>query len=177
MTKAFDWKRFWVPRDGSINLSDHGFLSDPEGEWSKYLNPELVAFDQLDELPCVVLLGEPGIGKSWALQQESSRVQASMMAGARLVSVDLRSFGTENRLMASLFESEMFEGWRKGDWLLHLYLDSLDECLLRIDNVATLLADELPRQPIDRLRLRIACRTAPWPTVLEKALVDGGGSA
>jgi hypothetical protein len=74
--------------------------------------------------------------------------------------------------MAALFESETFESWRKGDWLLHLYLDSLDECLLRVDNVANLLADELPKQPVDRLRLRIACRTAPWPAVLEKALVN-----
>ncbi len=172
MTKGFDWKRFWCPRDGSINLSDRGFLSDPEGNWSKYLNPALVTFERLAELPCVVLLGEPGIGKTWTLQKESAEVQGSLAAGAKLVSLDLRSFGDEGRLMASLFDSELFESWRKGDWLLHVFLDSLDECLLRIDNVATLLADEFPKQPIERLRLRIACRTAPWPTVLEKALAD-----
>ena len=172
MTIAFDWKRFWGPRDGPINLADRGFLSDPDGEWSKYLNPGLVTFEHLPELPCAVLLGEPGIGKSWALQQENARIQGSLTAGAKLVSVDLRSFGNENRLMASLFDSDMFEGWRKGDWLLHLHLDSLDECLLRIDNVAALLADELAKQPVDRLRLRVACRTAPWPIVLERALVD-----
>ena len=123
-------------------------------------------------MPCAVLLGEPGIGKSWTLQQESSRVGSSMRAGEKLVFWDLRSFSSESRLMSSLFDSEMFESWRKGDWLLHLYLDSLDECLLRIDSVAALFADELPKQPVDRLRLRIACRTAPWPAVLEKALVD-----
>jgi predicted NACHT family NTPase len=122
-----------------------------------------------------VLLGEPGIGKSWTLQQETSRIQNSLKAGAKLVFRDLRSFSSESRLMAELFDSEIFENWRKGDWILHLHLDSLDECLLRIDSVAALLADELPKQPVDRLHLRIACRTAPWPAVLEKALVDAFG--
>jgi hypothetical protein len=58
--------------------------------------------------------------------------------------------------MSLLFDSEMFENWRKSDWLLHVFLDSLDECLLRIDNLAALLADEFPKQPVERLRLRIA---------------------
>ena len=72
LMKTFDWKRFWAPRGSPTNLSDRGFLADPEGEWSKYLNPDLVTFEHLEKLPCVVLLGEPGIGKSWAIQQENS---------------------------------------------------------------------------------------------------------
>jgi predicted NACHT family NTPase len=170
MTKDFDWKRFWCPRGKAIDLSDGGFLSDPDGRWSKYSNPDLVTFEHLAKLPCAVLLGEPGIGKSWTLQRESAGLERALTPGAKLVSCDLRSVSTDSRLMAKLFESEIFESWRKGDWLLHVFLDSLDECLLRIDNVATILADELPTQPINRLRLRIACRTAPWPAVLEKAL-------
>ena len=58
---------------------------------------------------------------------------------------------------------------------LHLYIDSLDECLLRIDSVAALLADEIPKYPLDRLKLRIACRTASWPPLLERALKSGYG--
>jgi hypothetical protein len=170
MTSFFDWKRFWCLRGESINLGDRGFLSDPEDKWGKYANPALVTFADLAELPCVALLGEPGIGKSWTLRCQSPEIQGSLPAGARLMCLDLRSFGDESRLMASLFESEVFEDWRKGDWFLHVFLDSLDECLLRIDHVATLLADELPKQPVERLRLRIACRTVPWPTILEKAL-------
>jgi len=30
MAITFDWKRFWCPRGESINLSDGGFLYDPE---------------------------------------------------------------------------------------------------------------------------------------------------
>lgn len=170
MAQDFDWKRFWCPRDKSFDLSDRGFLSDPDDKWGKYSNPDLVTFDRLAELPCAVMLGEPGIGKSWTLRHESAGVERSLTMGAKSICCDLRSFNTDSRLMAALFDNETFDSWRNGDWLLHVFLDSLDECLLRIDNVASILADELPKQPVDRLRLRIACRTAPWPAVLEKAL-------
>lgn len=53
---------------------------------------------------------------------------------------------------------------------MHIYLDSLDECLLRVDTVAALLADELRPYPIERLFFRIACRTADWPLSLEQNL-------
>jgi hypothetical protein len=46
---------------------------------------------------------------------------------------------------------------------LALYMDSLDEALLRIDTIAVLLADELPRHPVERISIRIACRTFAWP--------------
>ena len=147
-------------------------MSDPDGEWSKYSNPNLVTFDRLADFPCAVLLGEPGIGKSWTLRRETAELERSLGSGAKLLSLDLRSFSTDARLMSALFDSEIFESWRKGGWLLHVLLDSLDECLLQVDSVAALLADELPKQPFDRLRLRIACRTAPWPTALERALDD-----
>ena len=172
MATVFDWKRFWCPRGESYSLLDRGFLSDPDGEWSKYSNPNLVTFDRLADFPCAVLLGEPGIGKSWTLRRETAELERSLGSGAKLLSLDLRSFSTDARLMSALFDSEIFESWRKGGWLLHVLLDSLDECLLQVDSVAALLADELPKQPFDRLRLRIACRTAPWPTALERALDD-----
>src|SRR5205807_242953 len=85
--------------------------------------------------------------------------------------LDLRSFGSEDRLWRALFEGEEFKEWRNSDYVLHVFLDSLDECLLRIDNVAALIADQLPNEPVQRLRVRIACRTAPWPSFLESALI------
>ncbi len=89
--------------------------------------------------------------------------------------LDLRNFSSEDRLYRTLFENETFLQWAKGDYDLHLYIDSLDECLLRIDSVAALLADEIPKYPLDRLKLRIACRTASWPALLERALKSAYG--
>ena len=173
MPNVFNWKRFWCPRGGTFNLSDKGFLSDPESTWGKYLNPELVTFRQLAEIPCLALLGEPGMGKTWALNHDGVLAEeAATREGGIVIRRDLRSFGSEDRLMRSLFESAEWEKWRSGTLRLHLFLDSLDECLLRIDNVASLLADELPKHPTERLILRIACRTVPWPPILETALIN-----
>ena len=160
MKNAFDWRRFWCPRDGNISLSDRGFLADPEGPAGKFANPDLLTFEGFEKSQCVTLLGEPGIGKTWTLQREIAKMQNSVGAVAKSFYLDLHSFTTDSRLMECLFDSEEFRSWRNGDWVLHVFLDSLDECLLRIENVANLFSDELPKQPIDRLRLRVACRTA-----------------
>jgi predicted NACHT family NTPase len=59
-----------------------------------------------------------------------------------------------------------------GDYRLHVFLDSLDECLLRVNTVAALLVDEFRNYPVERLYLRIGCRTAEWPNLLEEGLQD-----
>jgi len=174
MPNVFDWKRFWCPRGGNINLGDGGFLSDPDERSGKIFNPELVAFDQLAEIPCLALLGEPGIGKSWAIQGNSTAArEAAASQGDKVIHLDLRSYGSEDRLVQNLFEAADWKMWRSGSHRLHVFLDSLDECLLQIKNVAALLADELlKQQPLERLHLRIACRTARWPAVLEASLIQ-----
>ena len=59
--------------------------------------------------------------------------------------LDLHSYGSEDRLIKNLFESSQFRAWGEGIHTLHIFLDSLDECLLRIDNVTALLAEEFKR--------------------------------
>lgn len=174
MSKRFPWKRFWCRRDASYTLGDSGFLFDPDAEHGAALNPHLTTLDRLQEIPCLALLGEPGIGKSWSLRVD---VDAFLKRTPNLqaMRLDLRSFGSEERLYSSVFEAPVFRRWVEGDHELHLYLDSFDECLLRIDTVASMLADELPKYPLNRLKLRIASRTATWPALLDRALEEGYG--
>jgi predicted NACHT family NTPase len=96
--------------------------------------------------------------------------------GGQRLRLDLRSYGNEDRLVRNLFESPTFQSWTKGDHTLHVFVDSLDECLLRLDNLAALLVDELRKYPVERLCLRIACRTADWPNTLEEGLRQLWGS-
>ncbi|WP_447598643.1 NACHT domain-containing protein [Nitrospira sp. Nam80] len=86
------------------------------------------------------------------------------------MSQDLRSYGSEDRLVKDLFHSQSFAEWRNSGESLQLFLDSLDECLMRIDTLSALLLNELRKCPVDRLFLRIACRTAEWPNSLESGL-------
>jgi len=117
------------------------------------------------------LLGEPGIGKTHTMKAQREGIDAELeQEGDKTLWLDLRSYGNEDRLLRQLFGNPTFVSWSKGSHRLQIFLDSLDECLLRIDNVAALLIDEFKNYPIERLYLRIACRTAHWPNTLEDGL-------
>jgi predicted NACHT family NTPase len=175
--KIYNWKRFWCPRTGKINLSDNGYLYDPESEFGRIYNPDVLPFGSIGGAHCLALLGEPGIGKSIAMQADRVVIDEKIQQeGGEIIWINLRSYSSEDRLVRNLFECPEFVSWVKAKHLLHVFLDSLDECLLRIDTVATLLIDELKDYPLDRLYLRIACRTADWPKVLEDGLRNLWGS-
>jgi len=174
MTKAFPWKRFWCRREDSFSLGDRGFLIDPETDRGQALNPHLTTLEMLQTLGFLALLGEPGVGKSWSLKDDVNAF-LEQTPNLEVIRLDLRSVGSEARLYRALFDDPAFLRWVAGDYELHLYLDSFDECLLRLETVAGILADELPKYPLQRLKLRIACRTAAWPAFLESALKKGYG--
>jgi hypothetical protein len=110
--RDYGWKRFWCPRDGSINLIDGGCLANPDGPYGNYLNPTLRSFGEVAELPCLALLGEPGIGKTETMRAERAAIDAAVLAeGGRTLWLDLRSCGSEQRLNAKLFGSPEFASW------------------------------------------------------------------
>ena len=168
---VYPWPRFWCPREGTLDLSDAGFLSDPTSLFWRGAQPQPKTLDQLSNYRALVLLGEPGLGKSTALVEETKRAAGGHHGGVVSMREDLRAFSGEELLYRRIFEAPAFRAWEDGDSHLVLHLDSLDEALMRIDSIANLLADELPRRPCARLSLRIACRTAVWPAgILEPAL-------
>lgn len=171
MTRYYARKRYWCPRGGQIDLSHDGYLSDPNSKFGKYLNVRIKPLDELLPIPCLVLLGEPGTGKS-TIVNEQRQILQSQEKTAEMLWLDLGSIGSEQRLVSKLFQSPEFLSWSEGDQHLHIFLDSLDECLLRVDTVGALLTEELRAYPVERLFLRIVCRTADWPLSLENDLVD-----
>jgi len=169
----YPWKRYWLERGGSISFLDQGFVYDPAAEGGKNVNPGLAPLSIEPEISCTILLGEPGTGKSSELDLLSSRVPSLDTT----LALNLRSFGDETRFVNAVFENRQIRKWKAGKGTLHLFLDSLDECLLRIDTAATIIVDELAQlsSMTDRLRFYIACRTAPWPAFLETKLIDQFG--
>jgi len=169
----YDWKRFWCPREGTINLGDEGFLVDPESEHALWLHPNVVPFEKLRETQCLALLGEPGIGKSEAINSIRDEMEKSLQdSSATCLFIDLNDVGEEGRLIKEVFENEKIIRWEKGDHILHLILDSLDECKIQIKHVGMVLFKQLKRlqDHLPRLRFRIVSRTADWPMVLENGL-------
>src|SRR5579864_2170675 len=166
-TRGHLWPRFWVSRTGQIDLSDAGFLVDPANLFS-WTSPEsqprtLVA---LERYRALALLGEPGMGKSTSLKEETDRLSNLNNDGANIpVHFDLRAYSSEELLYHRVFEGPELTAWKEGTSFITLHLDSLDEALLRIDSIANLLAAELPKLPTIRMSIRIACRTAMWPAL------------
>ncbi|UAY70223.1 NACHT domain-containing protein [Bacillus paralicheniformis] len=170
---TYSWKRFWCSRSGIINLTSEGFLYNPESKWGNIYNPEVVSFQSISHLPCLVLLGEPGIGKTYTMKKE----QQPYIDNEATLILDLRAIGSEFSLYRNLFDHSTFKDWLQGNHNLYLFLDGLDECLLRIDSIANLFIEELRKCPVERLYLRIACRTADWPNFLERELIQLWGEA
>ncbi|AMA10259.1 NACHT domain-containing protein [Picosynechococcus sp. PCC 73109] len=168
--KDYKWKRFWCPRSGTINLADGGYLCDPDGEWGRAHNPDLVSLEAIAEIPCLVLLGEPGIGKSQELENLKALTENN---SSQVLELNLRSC---TNLKEDLFKDETFTDWLGGNYHLYLFLDSLDEGLLSIPTLATALIDELRkpkyRNHINRLHLRLACRTFVFSEILEEGLKE-----
>lgn len=163
----YNWKRFWYPREKKISLADGGYLPDPDSKYGHYLSSGMVSFDSIVDNPCLVLLGEPGIGKSTAIVHASQQVDKT---GEVWLKFDLGEYQSDTRLCDKVFGDQTFKAWLKGTHRLHLFLDSLDEERLAINNLAKILASELKGYPCDRLLLRITCRTAEWSNHLEEKL-------
>jgi hypothetical protein len=125
MSNLFEWKRFWCPRGATINPSDDGFLSDPDSEYGKFTNPELVAFESLATTPALALLGEPGIGKSSTLEAELAHLDSPDKNQSTFChKIDLRGSAVKIVFGKRSFEGEEIKKWRNDDYILTLFLDS-----------------------------------------------------
>jgi hypothetical protein len=169
---AFRCKRFWVPRGTAPDLSDDGYLVDPESPHSIDRGASAVPFEALAGFPVLGLLGEPGMGKSTVLNQEARRLAPPQENGDRLLRVDLAACGTDVLVSQRIFQSKEIKSWKKSKNRLHLLLDGFDTCLQYVENLVALLLERLYDQPRNRLSLRIACRTTDWPADLETGLED-----
>ena len=165
LQRRFDWPRFWARHGGTISLSDGGYLLDPLWEAARAGGTQLKTLSELSPFRALVLLGEPGMGKSIALETEARRQREGVDDATRVIHADLRAYSSDVLLNAKVFDSPEFKAWREGTGHLTLHLDSLDEALLRIETVAAFIADELRHLPADRLSVRIACRTLDWQAV------------
>lgn len=168
-----DWARYWYKRGASIRMTDRGFPAPPATDDTQRYNPnpELVPFSVLDEVPCLVLLGDQGLGKSRALRAEHERLRLTPEGSAdKSLWKDLAIYSTDYGLRQGVSHDPEFTTWEQGTHTLHLFLDSFDESRAHIRTVPRLLAEWLGQYDLKRLRLRIVCRPAEWSPDLEDRL-------
>jgi hypothetical protein len=165
----FPWPRYWFPEGNSNNeFVQSGYLSLPSAEYRHYYQALPKQLAELTQIPVLILLGEPGYGKSHALQDERKRLEVEHTEDL-VIFEDLKSFvpGSEQRLL----DSDTFKLVEQGRrlWIL---LDSFDECTLPApgDWLISNFINKV-KHP-ERVFVRITCRPSHWPEKLEEAFSE-----
>jgi hypothetical protein len=162
----YPWDRFWVPQ-GQNPIMAGGYFVEPSSSAVHWLLPESngVPLSALRDVPCLVLLGDMGMGKSTTVQQEHQALSKSLRGQRHeVVFRDLKRL-TEEQIYRQVFGHPAVEGWRRGDHALTLFLDSMDECWRRLDELEAILVGEFEcflRDKKPPLFLRVTCRSAEW---------------
>jgi hypothetical protein len=167
-SERFSWRRWWCPADEDPPVSS-GFLDDPAGPFASYFDYALVELAQLDHVRCLVLLGEAGMGKSSELGAEEQRLRAARLP---VVKFDLGAEPDLPSLRDTVLMSPEVMTWLRGTGDLVMLLDGFDEAYASLGKLPDQLVRLFDGFPVGRLKVRIASRTAAWPSRLDGGLAD-----
>jgi hypothetical protein len=170
---VLDWHRGWVPPDGRLPQDADAWL--PERDVLALLASDVVEFDDVEGIPCLLLVGEPGTGKSCALQQAAQRAATQKALGDEVLCYDLGAASNVREIKHELFGAPEVRRFETAGGRLHLFLDSLDEAKVQVRRVVSHLEEQLGTLDLDRLILRIACRTADLPQAFQQWLGERYG--
>lgn len=143
--ERFPWTRLWCPWETPVKYDHDGFVLDPESEYGRTLNPDLTTLDALQDQRCLILLGEPGLGKTEALRDHYQNIKEAKKPPDLVMWVDLKDFVDAYGFSRQVFDSIAFKEWEWGNGRLYLFLDSLDEGLLAFDSLSGFITQELHR--------------------------------
>lgn len=166
----YDWKRYWCPRDGLLNLSDGGYLVPPTGVLGG-LRTHVVPYSEIDHCHGIVLLGEPGIGKSTEVEETLRTLQAnSSITNDTVLCLDLERCRDYSYLKTNLLDGSDYSAWTEGSHKLYVFFENFE----RLGMPAHLFAQDLQAafedSPLERLYLRFISRTFEWSSSLENRL-------
>ena len=163
--QKYPWQRFWFPvvkkEDTSLGVTGLRPLEEIFTYWDPELRKDEVTFEAIANTNCLLLTGDPGMGKSHALEATYITTDQNLKEhGHQTLWLNLNSYeaGESKRLLQDLFENPTYKSWQENQYQLHVFLDSFDECLLSIPKLVQLLINEFQKHPLERLYIRIACR-------------------
>jgi hypothetical protein len=160
--KDWNWRRYWIARSDLRGALTSTFLPDHPVEAYRTL-------PDLHKERLLILLGEPGAGKSFELEQERNRVAGLPNEGDAVIFLDGRTaIHDQTTLLRYWFDSDAWRIWRTSSDCLWVFFDGYDESKQRITNLDGIIRNEFERlRQIAtgwqaRLRIRIGSRSIGW---------------
>src|SRR5688572_3487523 len=100
---SYDWQRYLCPADAIYTRTGDGFLIPPAPEQLWRQNQHLQTLASLANQPCLIILGEPGIGKSRVMRQEAARLRKQRGSNALVIEDSFADYSTRSELTTELF--------------------------------------------------------------------------
>ena len=165
---SFQWDRYWVSFGENLTMNE-GFFVEPKknNDVTNWFSDKSngVSLNSLKEIPCLVLLGDVGMGKSTILAEEVQRLRNDLKEeDHNVILVDLKRVH-HSQIIPKIFKEPATCEWISGKKRLTLFIDSLDECWRRVEELESILIGELERIGLHSkppFFLRLACRSAEW---------------
>ena len=170
---AYDWQRRWIfvyeSRADDTDVASRA--KAPQAHWQLQSATDGVLFGEIRHIPCLILLGEPGIGKTYAVRREQQELDTRIGNTAnRTLWVDLSGCSSVESVRSELFERDNYRDWKAGAHRLTMFVDSVDEAGVPVGHVVTAIGNELADAELNRLQMRIVCRDYAWSLTLAEAL-------
>lgn len=161
--------RYWLPFQSAsrleashaIRLHD-GILPDPEDDFEKTLNPTLTTLESIEAKRCFALLGQPGLGKSIAVEQWVDSFSAKAHSNDAVILLRSRELGSPEEIRRLSIDCQRWRTARDRKGEVTLILDGLDEALQRLPVITHTLRKYLEEEPLDQTRIVLVSRIADW---------------
>ena len=169
----YDWQRRWLPvyesRAESTDVASRA--KSPQAHWQLRSATDGVLFNEIRHIHCLILLGEPGIGKTYAVRREQRQLEGRISNTTdKTLWVDLSGCNATESIRSQLFEREKYRDWKAGTHRLTMFVDSVDQAGIPVGHAVTAIGNELADADVNRLQLRLVCRDYAWSLTLADAL-------
>lgn len=160
----YAWNRRWIPSEvgGSDGGSDSARSRSFKALWQMRHSVEGLLLQSIEATPCLILLGEPGMGKTYAVLREVGRLDSLRRNNEMAHFVDLLGSDSPQQVRERLFNNQIYRDWKAGQYQLTYFIDSVDKTATPVDHVLAELHNELRTADLFRLRLRLVCRDYDW---------------